>query len=73
VLITDLTMPAITGVQLIQMVRRRFPHLPAILCTGYREMVEHIDTAALGIGKVLRKPLIVREMVLAIEESLKKA
>jgi CheY-like chemotaxis protein len=71
VLITDLTMPAITGVQLIQMVRRRFPHLPAILCTGYSEMVEHIDTARWHWQSAEKTPHRAGD-VLAIEEASKR-
>ena len=34
VLLTDLNMPGLSGLELLKIVRQRFPHLPVILMTG---------------------------------------
>jgi len=38
VLITDQAMPRMTGLQLLDVVRERWPDLPVILATGYAEI-----------------------------------
>lgn len=58
VLITDQTMPHMTGLELIRAVHERCPDLPAILCTGFAE--ESLDDDMLkqaGVFALLRKPI----------------
>ena len=46
--ITDQTMPVITGVELIKRLRSIRPDIPVILCTGYSEMVTKEKLKAMG-------------------------
>ncbi len=48
IVITDLQMPKMDGLQLVQQLRRRFPNVPAILITGFGS--EKIATQALNAG-----------------------
>ena len=50
VLITDQAMPKMTGVQLLEVVKSRWPGLPAILATGYAEIPggQAVDVVRLG-------------------------
>jgi CheY-like chemotaxis protein/two-component sensor histidine kinase len=50
VLITDQAMPKMTGVQLLEAVKSRWPRLPAILATGYAEIPggQAVDVVRLG-------------------------
>ncbi len=50
-MITDQAMPQMTGVQLVEAVRRRWPELPVILATGYAELPPDIDPAIPRLGK----------------------
>lgn len=59
IIVTDLTMPAMDGLTLIQAAQKQRPNLPAVLLTGYAG-----DGAALAIGgaitgtfSLLRKPV----------------
>jgi signal transduction histidine kinase/ActR/RegA family two-component response regulator len=63
VVITDHAMPAMTGLQLAEMIQRRYPGLPIILATGYAELPR--DPAALGLLK-LTKPCSQQEIAVAI-------
>ena len=58
-LITDLSMPGMTGVALIEAIHQRRPGLPAILLTGYAEadIGLAIDGATRGAYSLLRKPV----------------
>ncbi len=55
-LITDMTMPKMTGAQLIAQALRLRPELATILCTGYSEKINPQRAKALGIDFFLEKP-----------------
>jgi PAS domain S-box-containing protein len=69
-LITDQTMPEMTGVQLIQEVRKVNASLPIILCTGFSEIVTKKSASYYGIDRFLMKPVNVNEMAKAVAEIL---
>lgn len=56
-LVTDLTMPGMTGIELATAARQRSPALRVVCCTGYGdERAERLAKAA-GISAFLRKPV----------------
>ena len=69
-LITDQTMPHLTGVQLAKEVLGIRPDLPIILCTGFSEAVDANEARALGIREFLMKPYSVREMAETVRRAL---
>jgi signal transduction histidine kinase/ActR/RegA family two-component response regulator len=70
--ITDYTMPKMTGLQLSKKLKEIRPGLPIILCTGFSETVTADQIKGLGIQKLLLKPIDRRGMALAIRDALKK-
>lgn len=56
-LITDQTMPGMSGLDLISRVRARFATLPIMLCTGYAEGLDESVAVAAGADAFLYKPL----------------
>lgn len=69
-IITDQTMPQMTGVQLAAALRQLRPDIPVILCTGFSETVDAEQAHALGINAFLMKPLELRELGSATHEVL---
>ena len=69
-LITDQTMPDITGVQLAGKVRRLRPDLPILLCTGYSEAVTEENASQFGISRFLKKPVSREDLALAVHHAL---
>jgi signal transduction histidine kinase/ActR/RegA family two-component response regulator len=57
ILLTDLVMPGMNGLELIRAAHRRRPGLPAILLTGHMGVVEDDEPGARGDVIVLRKPV----------------
>jgi signal transduction histidine kinase/CheY-like chemotaxis protein len=68
-LVTDQTMPGLTGDVLVQDARRHRPGLPAIVVTGYSHRLTPERVAALGVP-VLSKPLSLAEFGHAVAEAL---
>lgn len=62
--ISDQTMPRITGLQLAEKLSRLRSELPVILCTGYGH--EAASPGRPGIAAVLPKPFEIREMLATV-------
>jgi PAS domain S-box-containing protein len=56
-IITDQTMPNLTGAELAQKILQIKPTMPIILCTGYSSVLSEEDALAIGIKKYARKPV----------------
>ncbi len=56
-IITDMTMPHMTGTQLSQRILETRPDIPIILCTGYSELTNREKSLAMGIKEYIEKPL----------------
>jgi PAS domain S-box-containing protein len=68
--ITDLTMPQMTGLELAQELLRIRPDLPIILCTGYSENLMPQSTRAMGVRELMTKPFLVRDLARTIRNAL---
>ena len=64
--VTDQTMPRMTGIELSAEIMRIRPSMPIILCTGYSETVTPQDAETVGIREFLLKPLVLSDLVKAI-------
>jgi CheY-like chemotaxis protein/anti-sigma regulatory factor (Ser/Thr protein kinase) len=69
-IITDQTMPQMTGVQLTAALRQLRPDIPVILCTGFSQTMDAEQAHALGINAFLMKPLSLRELGAAAHDVL---
>ncbi|MCP4118092.1 MAG: response regulator [Desulfobacteraceae bacterium] len=68
--ITDMTMPGMTGIQLAENMKVVRPDIPMILCTGFSRQVNGEAARAMGIDGVVLKPLVKREMADIIRKVL---
>lgn len=71
VLITDIVMPDISGLGLIEISRKEFPGLCVIAMTGYGDQVKNLTTER-SPDYYLEKPFNLAELSKAIEFSLHK-
>ena len=67
-MITDQTMPNLTGDLLVQRVRALRDDLPVILCTGYSETLNQSKALALGVNCFLMKPVSVTDLAQSVAE-----
>jgi CheY-like chemotaxis protein len=71
-IITDQTMPEMTGLMLAANLLKVRADLPVILCTGYSEAVSRETAQELGIREFLMKPLSKGVMSKAIRRALER-
>ena len=69
-IITDLTMPHMTGTVLAGEIRKIRKEIPILLCTGFSHKVKQPELAALGISGVIFKPVVISEMDRKIRAAL---
>jgi PAS domain S-box-containing protein len=68
VVITDQTMPNMTGLELTLELLRIRPNTPIILCTGFSELVDETSTKAAGIREYAEKPVLPRTLAFAVRK-----
>jgi len=66
ILLTDLQMPLMSGMDLIQKARQMAPHLRTILCTGNAAGMAEAEALSLGADAVLYKPIEIQLVAKAI-------
>ncbi|MBF0301583.1 MAG: response regulator, partial [Desulfamplus sp.] len=68
--ITDLTMPGITGEKLCAALKIAKPNIPVILCTGFSGKAADLEKNNFGIDRVVMKPIISNDLLKAVRELL---
>ncbi len=69
-IITDMTMPKMTGDILTQKIHLKMPEIPVIMCTGFSETIDENKAAALNIKAFLYKPVIITDLLETIRKVL---
>ncbi len=69
--ITDLTMPKMSGEQLVRELTAIRSEIPFILCTGFSQHMTREKMRQIGVNEFLRKPLVIRDLAEAIARVLK--
>ncbi len=72
-LISDLTMPRLTGLELAKNILSLRPGLPIIICTGFSESISTEKASELGIKEVILKPLIPNNFIETIGNVLQNS
>ena len=72
IIVTDQTMPHLTGVELAKKVHSIRPDIPIILCTGYSSIVTEQDAIKAGVNRYLLKPFTAEKMALEIRSVFDK-
>lgn len=64
--LTDMTMPKMTGVRLASEIIKVRPDIPVILCTGHNPKIAELDNAFSAIKAVLNKPLLLSDLLTTV-------
>jgi PAS domain S-box-containing protein len=68
--ITDQTMPNMTGIQLTRELMALRPDIPVILCTGFSDLVNKENFKAMGIREFVMKPIVKKDIARIIRDVL---
>lgn len=71
-IISDQTMPGITGEHLAVKILASRPDMPIILCTGYSSRIDEKQARRIGVRAFVEKPLDRLKLATVIRESLEK-
>jgi PAS domain S-box-containing protein len=70
--ITDMTMPQMTGDRLAKEVLKIRPDIPIIICTGFHEKITEEKSAEMGIKAFILKPVSIINLAQRVREVLDK-
>jgi PAS domain S-box-containing protein len=68
--ITDMTMPNMTGEDLAKEIMTIKTGTPVILCTGFSEKIDEDKAKKMGISSFVMKPIVANEIALKVREVL---
>lgn len=71
-IITDHTMPFITGLELIEEIKKTCPSMPFILTTGFGDLISEEKAHEIGIKKLIMKPFKLYELADVISRILNR-
>lgn len=70
--IADVTMPNVDGIKLATIIRS-IRNLPIILYTGFSEFEVRKNSEAIGVNRLLNKPILPDELIAVVKEVIAKA
>lgn len=70
VVLTDIMMPVVTGIELLENVRNKEPNLPVILMTAYADLDTAVDAVKKGAFDFIIKPFKHEQLVHSVEKAV---
>ncbi len=68
--ISDVTMPAMTGIELAEEILSVRPEMPVVLCTGYAASVSEEQIINIGVRALVHKPLGINQLLNIVRQEL---
>jgi len=72
VVICDIRMPKINGIQAIEYFQREYPHVPVIVLTAYPETQMAVSFMRSGVTDYLVKPVDAQKLMGAVERAMEQ-
>ncbi|HRF90660.1 MAG TPA: response regulator, partial [Desulfobacter postgatei] len=73
IVITDMTMPNMTGDQLAEEILSIKPDIPIVICTGFSERINKEQAEAIGVKGFLMKPVVKSDLASMVRKVLDDA
>jgi DNA-binding NtrC family response regulator len=67
VLITDLRMPGMSGIEFLKHVKARYPHMTVVVMTAYANIETAIEAMRFGAYDYIEKPFLSQELILVLD------
>jgi DNA-binding NtrC family response regulator len=72
IVITDMKMPGIDGIEVLKKVREKYPDTAVIMITGYSTVQSAVQAMKLGAFDYIPKPFTPDEVLIVVEKALEK-
>lgn len=72
ILVTDIMMPVMDGLELMQQAQKRHPDLECIVISGQEEIATAVEAMKLGAINYLQKPININELDISIVKGMEK-
>lgn len=69
-MISDVRMPGLSGLETLRRVRQQHPHLPVLLVTAYADIREAVDAMRDGALDYLSKPIDLDELLATVQKAV---
>jgi len=70
VVITDMKMPAISGQEVLEHMRKNYPHIPVLIMTAYGSIDGAVEAMKCGAFDYISKPFSNEELVLSVRKAV---
>lgn len=71
--ISDMTMPQMTGVKFLEQIKRLRPDIPFIICTGHSALMDEEQSKKMGVNAFLMKPIVMKAIAATVRKVLDDA
>ncbi|UCB52008.1 MAG: sigma-54-dependent Fis family transcriptional regulator [Candidatus Zixiibacteriota bacterium] len=72
IVITDMKMPGIDGLQVLESIKEKYPDVAVIMITGYSTVQSAVQAMKLGAFDYIPKPFTPDEVLVVVEKALEK-
>ncbi len=72
ILVTDLRMPGVDGIRVIEAARERYPGIVAIVITGYGTVKDAVDAIKRGASDFIAKPFQFEELMHVLQKAMEQ-
>jgi YesN/AraC family two-component response regulator len=68
--LTDMTMPKLTGKELVRKILAVRVNIPIIMCTGFSEIMDRNEALSMGVREYVMKPVVKHELAEIVRKVL---
>ena len=72
-IVTDLDMPGLNGIALIQAIRQALPHVPLLVVSGSKQSTDRIKALSVGADDLLTKPFHPMELDVRLNKLIERS
>jgi len=73
VIVTDMRMPKLTGQEVLEHVKRNYPHIPVLIMTAFGSIEAAVEAMKLGAFDYVTKPFSNEELLLSLRKAMQLA
>lgn len=73
VIVTDMKMPKLTGREVLEHVKKNYPHIPVLIMTAFGSIESAVEAMRIGAFDYITKPFNNEELLLSLSKAVKYA